>query len=158
MTDNRRAQVIQKIQDSQAELTKILQSVADDPLWQPAGEEWSFRDVAAHMATVDEECFMDRVQRIASGENPHFTYYLNTGRDFSTLSLEDALQNWATNRQQIIDLVNSLSDETLALTGTHITFGTLTILDFLLEMHKHDLEHIEELKTVIENEYRASKP
>ena len=49
------------------------------------------------------------------------------------------------------------SDEALALTGSHGNFGTLTILDFLVELHKHDLEHIEELQAVIENEYRAGQ-
>lgn len=146
MDAEHKTQRIQQIESSLAEMSHLLKNVAADQLRQPTPGEWSFRDVAAHMATVEEECHLDRVQRIAAGERPHFAYYLNTGRDFSHLTLEAALHQWAITRQEIIDFVNTLSDEQLALTGTHDTFGTVTVLAILHEMVKHDVAHIEELR------------
>ena len=137
---------INQIQSSLQELSRLLHSVALHQLWQPAPDAWSFRDIAAHMATVEVECHLDRVRRISAGEQPHYDYYLNTGRDFSDVTLEQALDQWAATRQEIIDLVNSLSEAQLALTGTHVTFDTVTVLDILREMVKHDVGHIKELR------------
>jgi hypothetical protein len=137
---------IQQIESSLAEMSRLLKNAATKQLRQPTPGEWSFRDVAVHMATVEQECHLERVRRIATEEQPHFAYYLNTGRDFSHLTLEVALQQWATTRQELIEFVHALSDEQLALTGTHDTFGTVTVLDILHEMVKHDVAHIEELR------------
>jgi hypothetical protein len=89
---------IEKIQRevlaSQKELVNLFESVTDDQDWQPAPGEWSLRFLAAHMATVDQECYQDRVTRIAAGEKPHFESYFNTGRDFSRFELKDSLNAW----------------------------------------------------------------
>jgi hypothetical protein len=141
-----RAQLINQLETSQNELIALLTSVADQPDWQPAPDMWSFRYHAAHLATVDREAYWERVTRIAAGEKPHFEWYLNTDRDFSQHDLRDSLHQWAITRRQIIDFVRALPEDKLTLTGTHRTFGTITVLDVLQGMLDHDHEHLEELK------------
>jgi hypothetical protein len=137
------------LKSGQEQVTTLLESVGDAQDWQSAPEEWSFRYIAAHLATVDKECFLDRLTRIASGENPHFDYYLNTGRDFSRLDLRDALQKWTTTRQEIIDFVQGLPEQKLSLTGTHVFFGVMSIPDLLQVIVDHDQEHLNELQQAI---------
>jgi hypothetical protein len=145
MTNNLREQLIEALQLSHRQLSDLLMSVAADQDWQPAPEQWSFRYIAAHLATVEKECFQDRLRRLAAGGKPHFEYYLNTGRDFGRFELTDSLRNWAVTRQENIDFVRDLAEEQWTLTGLHQTFGPMTVLDALKVMVDHDQEHWQEL-------------
>jgi len=144
-----REQLIDALVASQNQIVALLESVADDQDWQPAPQAWSFRYIAAHMLTTEEDAYRDRVTRIAAGENPQFGYYLNTGWDFSRFDLLDTLQKWAAARREILDFVRNLPPEKLALTGTHVKFGTITVLDALQLILEHDQEHLQELESLI---------
>lgn len=143
-------QWINKVLSSQEKLSSVLESVAGDQDWQPGPDEWSFRFLAAHLATVDKECYLDRVIRIAAGANPHFASYFNTGRDFSQIDLKEALRDWSVTRQEIVDLVKGLPEGKLSLSGVHEAFGRITVLDVLKMISDHDAEHLQELEHVLE--------
>ena len=142
-------QLIDQVRSTQAQLTNLLKSVAVDQDWQPAPGEWSVRSIAAHLATVDKECYQDRVVRIAAGESPRFESYFNTDRDFSKSDLPDSLHAWAVTRAEIITYVCAMSAEQFSLTGTHAAFGTLTVQRVLELMLEHDQEHIRDLEKSI---------
>ena len=154
MFDETPVQLISKLRASQKGLSALLASVADDQDWQPAPEHWSFRFIAAHLATVERECFQDRVVRIAAGEGPHFESYFNTGWDFSRFDLRDSLHGWALTRQEIIDFVRALPEEAWAQVGTHATFGAITVLSVLQVMLNHDQEHLQHLERLLDG-YRT---
>lgn len=147
---SRREKLISQLQTTQKQTSDLLTAVAGDQDWRPVAEEWSFREVAAHLATVDEACYLHRVTQIAAGTTPHFAPYFNTGRDFSHLDLNASLQKWANVRRQIFDLVRALPAEKYTLTGTHDSFGTITVLDVLGHMLDHDQEHLQHLKGVLQ--------
>ena len=63
--------------------------------------------------------------------------------------LHDSLQGWQQSRAQIISFARSLSADRLARIGHHRTFGDLTVPDYLSIGVKHDLEHQEDLETMI---------
>jgi hypothetical protein len=149
MIEETTEQLISQVKSAQEQLSALLESVADDQDWQPDPGQWSFRYIAAHLATVDKECYRDRVVRIAAGENPYFESYFNTGRDFSQFDLRDSLHEWAVTRQEIVNLVRALPEEKWSFIGTHATFGKLTVLDVLRMMHDHDQEHIQDLHQVL---------
>jgi hypothetical protein len=150
MIDETKGQLIKNLKETQKQLGVLLASMTPNQDWQPNPEEWSFRYIAAHLATVDKECFKDRVVRIAAGENPHFEAYFNSGWDFSRLDLEDSLREWALTRKEIFDFVRVLPEAAWSLTGTHTTFGVITILSVLQTMHRHDQEHLQHLAQLIE--------
>lgn len=149
MIEETTEQLISKLKTTQKQLSALLESVAENQDWQLDPGQWSFRYIAAHMATVDKDCYRDRVVRIAAGENPHFESYFNTGWDFSRFDLRDSLHEWAVTRREIIDFVRALPEERWSLTGTHATFGTITLLDVLQMMLDHDQEHLQHLEQVI---------
>jgi hypothetical protein len=150
MTQETAQQIISELEATQRQLSALLESVAEDQDWQPDPKEWSFRYIAAHLATVDKDCFKDRVVRIAAGENPHFESYFNTGWDFSRFDLKNSLREWAVTRQEIFDFVRALPEEGWLLTGTHPRFGTITVLSVLQVMLGHDREHLEHLEQVLD--------
>jgi hypothetical protein len=154
MIEETMGQLISKLKTTQEQLSALLESVADNQDWQPEPGQWSFRYIAAHLATVDKDCYLDRVVRISAGENPHFESYFNTGWDFSQFDLRDSLHEWAVTRQEIIDFVRPLPEERWSLVGTHAAFGTITLLDVLQMMLEHDQEHLQHLEQVM-TKYRA---
>ena len=145
----RRTDLINKIQASQKELSTLLLSVADAQDWQPEPDEWSFRFIAGHMATVDKDCFFQRMSAIVAGLEPTFEHYLNDEWNFGHLDLTYYLKEWAATRQTLIEFVRALPEEAFLLTGTHNTFGTITVLDILQIMFDHDREHIEHLQPLL---------
>jgi hypothetical protein len=146
-------QLISQLKSSQKEIRLLLASVADDQDWQPDQNQWSFRYIAAHMATVENDCYQDRVVRIAAGEKPHYESYFNTGRNFSQFDLMKSLNDWTVTRQEIIGYVNVLAVKELSFSGTHSEFGTIKVLDVLEMMLDHDQEHLQALHQLI-NEYK----
>jgi hypothetical protein len=141
--------LIHDLQTMQEQLSNLLASVAYDQDWQARPDEWSFRYVAAHLAVCEKECLQERIRLIASGDNPHFEYYWNTGRDFSRLELTTSLQEWAATRLAIFDFVRALPEAIMGLTGTHRTFGQITVLDYLRIALEHDQEHLKDLDTML---------
>lgn len=147
--DGTTKQLIGEVRATQDRLTCLLEPLAVDQDWKSAPEEWSFRFITAHLATVDRECYQDRVVRIAAGENPLFESYFNTGRDFGRIELLDALQSWAATRREIIDFVSTMTEEQFSLVGTHAAFGTLTVQSVLNLMLDHDREHLRDVEQLI---------
>ena len=142
-------ELIRQLQNSHVQLNAILLSTSGTQDWQLNPSSWSFKEMAAHLAATEKECFLDRVTRIASGSHPEFDYYSNTGRDFSQTELRNSLQVWTFARQALFSFVQALPPEKLAFTGTHAEFGEITIVDVLKIMLDHDLKHLEELQYLI---------
>ena len=116
-------------------------SIAHHQDWQPNPQEWSFRYIAAHMAQVELDCHLRRVIEISSGENPHYTYYNNTGWDFSAYDIQDSISTWRERRNEVVMTLRRLDQHQLSQTGTHKHFGEITPLRILDLAHDHDLEH-----------------
>lgn len=145
MTDESVEQTLRNLEQSQLRLTMALHSVADRQDWQPAPDEWSFREIAAHLDACQRECVLVRVKEIASGKNPQFDPYWNTGRDFGPVDLEDSLRGFAESRAAVLEFVRGLSPAQLRLTGYHKRFGAITAHDYLKIDLEHDQGHIQDL-------------
>ena len=149
MDKTTKEQIMEQLKASQKQLCALLESVVDDQDWRPDPDEWSFRYIAAHLATVDEDCFRDRIVKISASEHPHFEAYFNTGWDFGGHDLEESVRKWMATRQRILAIVKVLPETGWSLTGTHPRFGTMTVLSVLQVMLNHDLEHLEHLEKLI---------
>jgi hypothetical protein len=135
--------------ESQQRIQALLSSASGGQDWAPATGSWSFREQAAHLATVQLECVQTRIRQIAAGDRPRFESYWNTGRDFSQLDLEVSLREWASRRQETLAFVAALSPAQLRLTGRHATFGDLTVSGYLRVDLDHDREHEDEIRRMV---------
>jgi hypothetical protein len=142
-------QLITRLQATQKQVSALLESVAASQDWRPDPKEWSFRYIAAHLATVEKDCYLDRVQRIVAQENPFFESYFNTGWDFSQPDLGGSLAEWRDARQELIEFVRALPEDKWSYSGTHERFGTITLVDVLQGMLDHDQEHLEHLEQLV---------
>lgn len=144
-----RQQIINDLLQTQGQITVLLTTVAAKQDWRPAPKQWSFRQIAWHLAITERECLFDRVQRIASGSNPTFGIYLDTNAEFMTRDLHFALEQWADARQAVIDFVNALPESAFAHTGYHPSFGRLTVLGYLQVFLDHDQRHLADLQAMV---------
>jgi hypothetical protein len=142
-------QLLQQLETSQRRVAALLESVADVQDWQPEPAEWSFRCIAAHLATVEQKCHLRRVKLIASGENPYLAHYWNIGGYFYQHDLRDSLRRWIFTRQKLINFVRALSEQELLHTGTHEAIGSITVLDTLQEILEQDQGHYRHLTQLI---------
>jgi hypothetical protein len=146
MSTTMRTQIAHELLTTQQQLLDFFATVAAFQDWQPARDQWSFRQVASHLATAEAQCLYDRVRQIAAGSNPRFSFYLDTETEFSERSLADSLQQWVETRRDILAFVNALPEASLAYTGQHLTFGPLTVLGYLRVFLDHDQRHLQELE------------
>jgi len=140
------AQLLLDLDASRERVSELLHSVYGNQDWQPNPKEWSFRYSAAHMAQVELDAVLARAQAVANNENPHYSYYDNTGWDFSHFDLQESLEAWATRRAKLINLVRGLTAEQFTHTGAHDHFGRLTIQRILEIALEHDGEHESQLR------------
>lgn len=140
------AELISSLEETTTEIAQLLESVADDQDRRPNDEHWSFREVAAHLEACQTECVLVRVRQIAAGAKPRFEFYDNDGWDFSDRDLRRSVREWRDSRARVFDFVRSLSPERLSRTGSHRTFGEITVLDYLKVDLDHDREHLADLR------------
>ena len=155
MRPNRLAELIPALERTTAEISRLLESVADDQDWRPNDGHWSFRHIAAHLEACQTECVLVRVRQIAAGAKPTFEFYDNDGWDFSDRDLSDSLRQWRESRARVFEFVRSLSSERLSRTGSHRTFGEITVLDYLKVDLDHDREHLADLSEMLGGRARS---
>ncbi|TMD27337.1 MAG: DinB family protein [Chloroflexi bacterium] len=108
---------------------------------------WDVRDIAAHLAATERDCYVPRVRAIAAGEHPSFELFTHDGADFSGIHLEDALEEWTATRLMLTGYVRRLDEEQRTrLTGRHDRYGDLTVDRYLEIALKHDRDHLSGLE------------
>ncbi len=143
-----REQLLEDLQHSQSQVVRLLESIADVQDWQPEPAEWSFRLLAAHLATVEQTCHFQRVMGIASGDTPYFGPYIHRNIALAHADLRDSLQQWIAARRRLLGFVAGLSSAQMTYIGVHAAVGPMTVLDALQEILEQDqgnLRHVRQL-------------
>jgi hypothetical protein len=138
--------LITKLEASRQELGAAIRRHAVQDVTHAGTGVWSARDVAAHLAASEVECFEPRIRAIAAGNRPRFGFYSNDDRDFSRVRLDDALAEWAVTRARLLDYARSLSPEELTRVGAHAKYGEVTVSRYLGIALEHDREHLRDLE------------
>jgi len=136
--------LLDELESSQQLVVAMTQLIADDAPDRVGA--WTLRDIAAHLATTEKECFEPRIRAMAAGEKPEFEYYSNDERDFEGISLQSALKDWAATRARLIDFVRGLNQEERGRLGVHKKFGKVTVDGYLRIALDHDQDHLRSLE------------
>jgi hypothetical protein len=136
--------LLEELKVSQQLVVAMTQLVADDV---PARVgAWNLRDIAAHLAATEKECFEPRIRAMAAGQRPEFEWYSNDERDFDGITLQTALTEWTDTRNRLIDFVRGLSGEERSRVGVHTKFGEVTVDAYLRIALDHDQDHLRSLE------------
>lgn len=137
--------ILDDLVSSQQLVMAMLRVSVEDPSARIGA--WDVRDIAAHLAATERDCYVPRVRAIAAGEHPSFELFTHDGADFSGIHLEDALDEWTATRLMLIGYVQTLDEEQRTrLTGRHDRYGDLTVDRYLEIALKHDRDHLSGLE------------
>ena len=137
--------ILDDLVSSQQLVMAMLRVSVEDPSARIGA--WDVRDIAAHLAATERDCYVPRVRAIAAGEHPSFELFTHDGADFSGIHLEDALEEWTATRLMLTGYVRTLDEEQRTrLTGRHDRYGDLTVDRYLEIALKHDRDHLSGLE------------
>ena len=139
-------EIFERLASSQQLVIAMLRLAADDSSARVGA--WDLRDIAAHLAATERDCYVPRIRSIAAGENPTFDFFTNDGTDFSGVHLDDALDEWTATRMMLIGYVNTLDGQQRALTGRHERYGEVTVDRYLEIALEHDRDHLRGLENL----------
>jgi hypothetical protein len=137
-------EIFDRLLNSQQLVIAMLRIAAEDSSARVGA--WDLRDIAAHLAATERDCYVPRIRSIAAGENPMFDYFTNDGTDFSGIHLDDALDEWTATRLMLIGYVKTLDGEQRVLTGRHERYGDVTVDRYLEIALEHDRDHLRGLE------------
>jgi hypothetical protein len=160
MAELTREQLLQELQGSQSQVIKLLEAMAPVQDWQPEPVEWSFRFIAAHLATVEQKCHLPRVLAIATGDTPTLSLYTNTAADYQKVDIHKSLKRWVTTRRELMDFVKQLSSRQLTYIGIHESLGPMTLLELLNEILVQDqgnLRHVRQLIIAYQEDHQPTR-
>jgi hypothetical protein len=137
--------ILDELLNSQQLMIAMLRVSAEDPSARVGA--WDLRDIAAHMAASERDCYVPRIHAIAAGENPTFGLFTNDDTDFSGIHLDDALDEWTATRLMLIGYVKTLDEsQRTQLAGHHETYGRVTVDGYLGIALRHDRDHLRGLE------------
>jgi hypothetical protein len=127
-----------------AELAQALPAAAQ--AWRPAPEQWTAREITAHLAAADPP-FEQRLACILAETNPWLPAFgPETARPETTDPLADLLARFQANRQRLVQMISAAAPEAWQRPACHETMGATT---FYLQVHNianHDADHVSQLQ------------
>lgn len=160
MAEYTRDELLQELQRSQSQVIKLLEGMASVQDWQPDPVEWSFRFLAAHLASLEQTCHLPRVMRIAAGDTPTLDLYTMTAADYQHSDLHKSLKRWVAARQELLDFVQSLTPRQLTYIGIHESLGPITVLELLheiLDQERGNLRHVRQLIIAYQEDHQPTR-
>jgi hypothetical protein len=137
--------ILDDLINSQQLMIAMLRVSVEDPSARVGA--WDVRDIAAHLASSERDCYVPRIRAIAAGEEPSFDVFTNDDTDFSGIHLDDALDEWTATRLMLIGYVRTLDEgQRTQLSGHHAQFGRVTVDRYLEIALKHDRDHLSGLE------------
>lgn len=156
--------MLKALHEAAGELRSQLLGLSEDDLrHRPAPDEWSLKEIAAHLRDA-EACFLERLELIAGQDEPILpnietdTYVLE--RDYRSLDLHEVLLEFSRLRHRSTDLLWSLAPPDWERQGLHPYRGRLSVTQVARDMNEHDLDHLWQMRRLrrqIEDERRAKK-
>lgn len=145
-----RATVIKQLQETPAKLRELTASSSEREIdFRLSTSDWSTREVLAHL--VDDEMFVmrNRLERIASEDNPHLQPHdeqhwhatRNTSRDELSLLLED----FATQRAASVNIMVFLREADWQRLGFQPEIGSFSAEQWLDHWIEHDQVHLAQI-------------
>ena len=127
-------------------LARIVEPLAEEQLM---GElepgKWSVHENMAHLVSY-QPLFMSRLYRILDSQEPYFEAYIGDDDPiflyWRRQSPETLLKELEADRQQIIQLLQGLTEEQLQRTGIHASYGKLNVQDWTEFFLLHEAHHL----------------
>lgn len=135
--------------DLQSKICDLLLSIDPYQDWKPSDDAWTFRQIAAHMAKVERECHINRIDTLRRANNPTFSYYYNTVEELGDADMSDSITKWRENRRQLIERLQQLRPADEKRIGQHDVFGEINPFSVARIALDHDTQHLNHLQKMV---------
>lgn len=146
-----RLAILAALQNAPSILVPLIREIPPGNLKRrPAPDKWSAHEHMCHLAAV-HDIMSSRLDLMLSQDNPAISPYNPSDHDPDALmhaDLEQAVQNYARQRKDILSRLHSLSPEQWQRTARHVEYSHYSVFIMCRHMALHDLLHayrIEEL-------------
>ncbi len=138
--------LLKAIREAAGELFSQFAGVSEKGLrWRPAEDEWSLKEVAAHLRDADT-LYRRQIELIARRREPPLPHealdILPFERDYRSESLTRLLHEFESEREETVWLLRTLDEDDWQRCGLHPYRGRVTIYEIVRSIHEHDLEHL----------------
>lgn len=149
-----RTELIATLEQTAPALVHQTAQLADAKLdFRPDPQEWSIREILAHL--VDDEMFVmrTRLERIIKEEHPSLASHdekawyrqRNTKRD----AINELLSDFSTQRIASLGILTLLRDQEWDRTAYHPEYGDFTAEEWVGHWVEHDLVHLRQIEQTL---------
>jgi hypothetical protein len=144
-------------------LRVLLAGLAAEVIEAPADEDWTLRDVVAHLVTT-ELPFAERFRRICEEDEPllpdiderDLLARDRQGKD-GARPLAALLDDLAARRAEDVGMLRSLAPEAWTRAGRHALVGEVTLAELVCHKAYHDHLHIAQLARMLGGPFDAAR-
>jgi DinB family protein len=152
--------LLKALRETAHAMESLLWNLEDDTVdRRPDEDEWSCRELAAHMCAMERR-YVDRLERIVRLDEPRVEAFDGDSIDQQPPSKDDSvfdlMDEFAVLRRQSVYLLWSLDDDDWSRCGVHPYLGRLNITQVAREMNEHDLAHLWQLRRLCDRFEAAS--
>jgi hypothetical protein len=151
--DDLHAQAIEVVARTPEVLRALLDGAPAAVVEAPADEDWSPKDVVAHLLITHQIGAIDRIRSMVEHDHP-----LLMNRDeneelqrsgYQAWALGDLLEAFAAHRETAVAWLRSLEPSAFARTGEHSAVGAVTASEMLFHAAYHDTVHLAQLTRMV---------
>lgn len=144
------AEIIARLAPTPARLGAVAAGLAATALRRrPAEDEWSMKEVMAHLFKVERDVFLPRLRRMASEERPVFERFdpdaWAAERDHREGSFAADLEAFAAARRETLAFLEALPLAAAARLGISAVFGPVRLDRYATHVVDHDVEHLAQM-------------
>lgn len=142
--------LIKALREAAGELLGELEELRPREAARRPEGEWSFLQIAAHLAKY-EEIAAHNVGLIARRREPLLTpepFGITVeDRDLGRIDLDEAAYGYAGMRERTVHTLYQLDDDDWQRVGVHPFRGPLSALQLARDLHLHDIEHLLQVRS-----------
>jgi len=146
-------QILEIMKAAPEQLAVIIADVDNSVLsTKPTPEEWSVKEIAAHMITT-EAMFADMIRRLLETDDladlntEGLPWQLHEGLGYEDMSAAELAEHFRSNRMELLELLTGLSPDLWSRRGIRVGHG-LTLLDVGCYIANHDLGHMAQIRHI----------
>ena len=135
-------------------LAELAVSVPEKKLYErPAPDKWSVGELLAHLADAEIGAtwrYRQMIEHDGAPLSPYDQQLWNQLGDYASRRAEDSLQLFRLLREANLRMFASLTPEQWQRRGIHAERGPMTVRELALQIAGHDLNHLEQIKKILE--------
>ncbi len=116
--------------------------------FRPAAENWSPRQVLAHMLHAESRVIAPRIEQMLREGDPAFQPAPPMPEPGNA---EDVLEEWLQARWSNLKTLRALAPDQLARSGRHAKYGPITAREHIVEWAYHDLDHLRQIFAIYQS-------